>query len=41
MGVQPLVKSSLETLWKILIIDDDEDDFLITRAMLNEAKGRK
>lgn len=28
-------------VWKILVIDDDEDDFIITRDMLKEAKGRK
>ena len=27
--------------WNILIIDDDEDDFIIARSMLKEAKGRK
>jgi PAS domain S-box-containing protein len=27
--------------WKILIIDDDEDDFIIAREMLREARGQK
>ncbi len=27
--------------WKILIIDDDEEEFILVRAMLAEAKGRK
>lgn len=30
-----------KTAWKILIIDDDEDEFLIVREMLKEAKGRR
>ena len=34
-------KNDLSTAWKILIIDDDEEDFLITKNMLKEAKGRK
>lgn len=28
-------------LWKILLIDDDEDDYLITREMLAETRGHK
>lgn len=32
--------NTLNTTWKILIIDDDEDDFFIAREMLKEAKGR-
>ena len=31
----------LSTVLKILIIDDDEDDYIIARDMLKEAKGRK
>jgi PAS domain S-box-containing protein len=27
--------------WKILLIDDDEDEYLITRDLLNQAQGRK
>jgi PAS domain S-box-containing protein len=27
--------------WQVLLIDDDEDDYLLTRQMLNQAKGRK
>jgi PAS domain S-box-containing protein len=28
-------------MWKILVIDDDEDDFFIVKEMLKEARGRK
>lgn len=28
-------------IWKILLIDDDEDDFLITRELLAETKGAR
>lgn len=27
--------------WRILFVDDDEDDYLITQNMLSQAKGRK
>ncbi len=27
--------------WLILLVEDDEDDYLLTRAMLKEARGRK
>jgi PAS domain S-box-containing protein len=32
---------SLGTTWNILIIDDDEEDFMIVREMLKNARGRK
>jgi PAS domain S-box-containing protein len=33
--------NQVDSAWNILIIDDDEDDYLITRAMLAESKARK
>ncbi len=27
--------------WRILLVEDDEDDFLLTRALLQEARGRR
>ena len=30
-----------ENIWKILLIDDDEDDYLITREMLAQTHARK
>jgi PAS domain S-box-containing protein len=30
-----------KTIWKILLIDEDEDDCLLTRDMLNESQGRQ
>lgn len=30
-----------ETLWKILLIEDDEEDFILTRDILSEARGIK
>lgn len=30
-----------ESIWKILMVDDDEEDFLIVKDMLRTAKGRK
>jgi hypothetical protein len=27
--------------WRVLLVDDDEDDYLLTWIMLSEAKGRK
>ena len=41
MIVQSPLKSALDTVLKILIIDDDEDDYIIAQDMLKEAKGRK
>ncbi len=41
MIVQSTSKSVFNTVLKILIIDDDEDDYIIARDMLKEAKGRK
>jgi PAS domain S-box-containing protein len=41
MEKRPPVKTTSELTWKILVIDNDEDDFLIARDMLREAKGRK
>jgi hypothetical protein len=41
MELKPPVKNILNAMWKILIVDDDEDDFLILHDMLKEAKGRK
>ena len=38
---QPRSKVNQSTSWKILIIDDDEDDYLIAQNMLKEAKGRR
>jgi PAS domain S-box-containing protein len=38
---QNLVENTPLEAWKILIIDDDEDDCLIAKNMLAEAKGRK
>src|SRR5512143_1203088 len=28
-------------VWRVLYVDDDEDDFLLTRAMLRQSQGRK
>jgi len=28
-------------VWRVLLVDDDKDDYLITNSMLNQAKGRK
>ena len=29
------------TTWRVLLIDDDEDDYYLTREFLNQARGRK
>ena len=41
MEVAPTRESTAHTKWKILVIDDDEDDFVLIKEMLREAKGRK
>jgi PAS domain S-box-containing protein len=41
MSVPPLLPGPDNSPWKVLIIDDDEDDFLITYTMLLNARGRK
>ena len=33
--------SAVESTWKILIIDDDEEDYFLAREMLKEAQGRR
>lgn len=41
MEVYPTVTNISRSMWKILVIDDDEDDLFIVKEMLREAKGRK
>src|SRR5690242_11808324 len=41
MGVQFPHVRTLPTTSKILIVDEDEADFLVAKEMLKEAKGRK
>lgn len=41
MDALSIPKTSVELQWKILIIDDDEDDYLIVKDMLQKARGRK
>jgi PAS domain S-box-containing protein len=41
MAVQSPRKLSIDSSWKILLIDGDEDDFIIIRDLLKETKGRK
>lgn len=41
MEVRPLTTRSSSSPWKILVIDDDKEDYIIVREMLAEAKGRK
>ena len=41
MESRPPAKTVTSTQWNILIIDDDEDDYLIARDMLKQARGRK
>lgn len=41
MAVPPFPSVHAEATCKILLVDDDEEDYLITREMLKEAKGRK
>jgi PAS domain S-box-containing protein len=36
----PLMGNDVNS-WCILLIDDDEEDYLLTRQMLNQAKGRR
>lgn len=31
----------MDRLWKILLVEDDEEDYLLTREMLSEARGKK
>jgi PAS domain S-box-containing protein len=40
MEVLPSNEKNANSTWKILIIDDDEDDFILTREMLRDARGR-
>ena len=41
MEAQTPHKAMVDTVWKILVIDDDEEDYLIAQEMLKEARGRK
>lgn len=41
MDAQLLDVRTLNTMWKILVIDHDEDDYLIARDMLKRIEGRK
>lgn len=41
MAVRSHAQTMTNASWKILIIDDDEDDYLIARDLLKEAKGRR
>jgi len=36
-----LPMESMQRSWKILHIDDDEDDFILARAMLAQAQSGK
>src|SRR5690606_16445331 len=38
---RPGVNKTSQEDWHILIVDDDEEDYLITRAMLQQTRGRK
>jgi PAS domain S-box-containing protein len=40
MGIQIPDVSTLPAAWQILIIDDDEEDFILAREMLKQAKER-
>lgn len=41
MEVYPTVTNTSRSMWNILVIDDDEDDLVLVKEMLREAKGRK
>jgi DNA-binding response OmpR family regulator len=45
-GVLPFFSDVLEfemarSAWRVLLVDDDEDDYFLTREMLAQAQGRK
>jgi PAS domain S-box-containing protein len=41
MEGQHLAPGPSSSAWKLLVVDDDKEDYIITREMLAEAKGRK
>ena len=40
--IDPELDAELDNrAWKILLVEDDEDDYILTRALLSEAKGKQ
>jgi len=39
--IEKTVDAEEKSTWRVLLVDDDDEDYLLTKMLLNQAKGRK
>ena len=39
--IEKAVDTKGQLIWRVLLVDDDDEDYLLTKMLLNQAKGRK